>query len=701
MKSMLIVATSLAISTCAYAQQPSDTLVNQVELNEVVVKSAPVINKADRKLYIPNAEQIKSSTNGTDLLRKLNIPTVNVNAVDQSIKLASNGKVDLRINGRAVTDTDIQGLDPRTVTRVEYHDNPSLRYGDAEIVIDFIVKNPTSGGSYYSNITQAVNKGYNDFDTQLKFNHKKSEFTIKNSAQSRWNLGQWRDNTEYYTRADGSRYERTEEGTPANADIFYDWASVSYCFTDPGKQMFWASASLDYDNCIHNDYTGILTNHDTGQRFDMSDLNSSKSNSYSLDLYYQRTLKKNNLVMFNLVGNSTPSRSNRSYTEYLLDENGIADTTPYTDIDTRIKGRAYHLVADAVHEKSWNNGRRLTSGLRYEGQWNKSEYPLLGDESTSRWHNLYAYSEYWQRLGEKIDLNLGVGLLMYRNTAGKISRTSCFARPRLALRYKASNRSTFRLNISGSGNTPSLSQLSNVVQQIDNTQTSVGNSELKNFASYRTQLQYEYMKGVFYGYLRSTYRYQHHPIMACKYLDGDNIINTYTNHRNSHVLTNEMNLSLRNWKNWVTASAVFGHYRAIMHGNDYTHTYNNFYMNGSIGIEHWNWTLAFEYQTNYNTFRGESLSGNESSNVIGLMYKYKSCTFLGAVMNPFSNDFKIESENRNRLAGYNRTSYLRATQRLVAFGVRWNINWGRKHKSAEKRLNNSGSSESVKATGKG
>ena len=139
MKNMLIGAISLAIPLCAYSQAPVDTLSNGVELKEVVVNATPIISKADRKLLIPNAEQIKGAVNGVDLLRKLNVPSLIVSPIDQSIKLASSGKVDLRINGRAVSDNEIQRIDPATVMRVEYHDNPSLRYGDAEVVIDFIV----------------------------------------------------------------------------------------------------------------------------------------------------------------------------------------------------------------------------------------------------------------------------------------------------------------------------------------------------------------------------------------------------------------------------------------------------------------------------------------------------------------------------------------------------------------------------------
>ena len=701
MKSMLTLALCLTIiSAGAYAQTPTDTLNREVELNEVVVKAAPVINKADRKLLIPNAEQIKGSTNGVDLLRKLNIPSLLVSPVDQSIKLASNGKVDLRINGRSANEKEIQSIDPATVSRVEYHDNPSLRYGDAEIVIDFIVKNPTSGGSYYANLTQGLNKGYNDVYNSLKLNYKKSEFSISNSTQSRWNLGQWRDNTEYYTRADGSRYERTEEGIPAGMDTFRDWLRLSYCFTESDKQMLWVGTSFYYDNVIHADYKGILTNHDTGERFNMQDLNSNKSSDITLNLYYQRNIKKDQLVMVDVMGTVSPSRSKRTYTEYLLDEDGNENATPYTDIYTHIKGKSYSLIANAVYEKSLTN-KRITGGIRYEGNWSKSEYTVMNEESRSNWNNVYAYGEYYHRFGEKVDITAGTGVLYYHNEAGNVSQSSCFLRPKVNLRYRPSKSSTFRLSFYGYGHTPSVSQLTNVIQQIDNTQLSIGNAELKNFASYRTMLQYEFTRGAFYSYLRSTYNYQNKPIMEYKFIDGDNIISTYANHKNAHVLINELNLSLNNWKNWVTASTVFGHYRSIMHGNDYTHTYSNFYMNGYLEVSHWNWSLAFQYQTNYNTFKGESLNGGESLNLIGAMYKHKSCTFMLAVMNPFSNDFKVESENRNRYAGYNRTSYLKATQRLVALGVRLNINWGRQHNSGTKRLNNSGSTESVKAAGKG
>ena len=700
MKSMLIMALSLAIPVCAYAQTPADTLDNGVELKEVVVKANPIIDKADKKLLIPDAEQIKSSANGVDLLRKLNVPALIVSPVDQSIKLASSGKVDLRINGRAVSDKEIQTIDPRTVMRVEYHDNPSLRYGDAEIVIDFIVKNPTSGGSYFLGLTQGLNKGYNDFNNSVKLNYKKSEFSFTNNFQSRWDLGQWRDNTEYYTRADGSRYERTEEGIPANATNIGNWCSLSYCFTDPDKQLLWISASMYYSDNKHNDYKGILSNSDNGERFMMNDINSSKSYNPSLDIYYQRHLKKDQLLMFNIVGTITPSNSHRTYTESPILEEGVISELLTSDIKNQIKGINYSLIAEADYEKTWKNSR-FTGGVRYTGNWSRSEYLEQQEESRTRWNNIYAFGEYWRRLGNKVDLTLGLGATQYYNYTGDVSNSTFFVRPKVSLRYRPSNSSTFKLNVSAYGNTPSISQLTSVRQQIDNAQVSMGNANLKNYTTYRSQLQYEFMKGSLYAYLRGTYRYHHNPIMEYKYWEGNQIISSFANHRNAHVFNYESHIALNNWKNWVSASAHFGFNRYIMHGNNYTHTYNNTYWNLYAEISHWNWSIGAQINTNYNTLWGESISGSGSAYVLALMYKHKSAQFMFGCMNPFSDDYRVTSENRNRYAGYQRTQHIQATQRLCVLGVRWNIQWGRKHNSGSKRLNNSGSSESVKAAGKG
>ncbi len=700
MKKMLIIALCLSVVTGVSANTPVDTLQQDVQLNELVVKAAPIINKADRKLMIPSAQQIKSSSNGIDLVSKLNLPGVLVNPVDQTIKLISDGKISLRVNGRSVDVKELASINPENVMRVEFHDNPSLRFGDAEVVIDYIIKNPTSGGRAGLRLMPSVNKGWQRHNGYLKLNNKKSEFSFNTNAGAQWDLGQWRDNTEFYTRKDGSKFLRIETGEPADAEMYELWNSFSYSYNDTDKQMFYASLNLGYENLSHEDYIGVLENQDTQTKFKMHDLNAAKSVYPGLDLYYQRNLGEGQLLMLNVVGNYKKTNTERFYTESPILDGVISDALS-SDIATRIDSRSYSLVGEAVYEKIGKN-HRFTAGVNHSQSWSKSDYLEYDLISRLRKSNTYMFAELWQRLSNKLDMTVGLGASYYHNNAVGERKTSNWVyRPKLSLRYKVNDRNTLRLSFNSYGNTPSISQLTSVEQNIDNNQVSVGNSGLKTYTTYNTVLRYEYMKGMLYYSLSGDYRYAHNPIMEYKYWGNDNIVSSYANHKNAHILRTEMTMRLNNIKNWVSLSLNTGFRRYIMHGNDYSHTYNNWYFNGQMEISHWNWNLVLGLQTSRNSFWGESLSGGERMHMIGLTHRYKNFNFGVIALSPFTNDYKRDSENRNQYAGYKRTTHYNAAERMVTLTVSWDIKWGRKHNGGQKRLNNASGTESVRAAGKG
>ena len=111
-----------------------------IQLSEVTVKAVPVIRKADRDLYIPSDEVKKISSDGLDILSKMQIPTILVDPILNKISRAGDN-VELRINGRKVDVNQIRTLAPETIVRIEFHENPGLRYGSAPAVLDYIVKN--------------------------------------------------------------------------------------------------------------------------------------------------------------------------------------------------------------------------------------------------------------------------------------------------------------------------------------------------------------------------------------------------------------------------------------------------------------------------------------------------------------------------------------------------------------------------------
>lgn len=126
------------------------------ELDEIVVQAPRVIRKADMDVFYPSQTAVEYSKNGMQMLRNLMIPTLNVDDFSGTVK-SSGQSVQLRINGRVATTEQVQSLLPETIKRVEWIDNPGLRYNGANAVVNFIVTNPDAGGAFMLSGDQALN----------------------------------------------------------------------------------------------------------------------------------------------------------------------------------------------------------------------------------------------------------------------------------------------------------------------------------------------------------------------------------------------------------------------------------------------------------------------------------------------------------------------------------------------------------------
>ena len=128
----------------AQTDAPNDS----VQLDEVVVRGARVVNRTDGKLIFPSEEMTKSATSGYNLLKMLPLPNVKVDDINESITAANSliGAVQVRINDVEASTADIQSLQPREVEKVEFIDRPGVRYGEGVgIVINIITRKVTSG----------------------------------------------------------------------------------------------------------------------------------------------------------------------------------------------------------------------------------------------------------------------------------------------------------------------------------------------------------------------------------------------------------------------------------------------------------------------------------------------------------------------------------------------------------------------------
>lgn len=667
-----------------------------VSLDGVTVSASNTSSRSDRKLIFPSDRQVKASTNGMDLLQQLMLPKITVNPMSNEIKVPGNGEVQLRINGVKVELDEIKALLPTDIIRIEFHDNPGLRYRNAEVVLDYIVRRPETGGNFSVDMSQGVNALWGEHRVSGKINHKKSEFGASYRIGPRDFYGMSRDNEEIFHLADGTVLHRKETGDPSHASMFMHNLNLNYSVQDPEKYLFNATFRYWNNHQPHWDYRGILSNQDNPDDYvDMVDLNSSDNQVPALDLYYQRNLKNDQTLVFNVVGTYNRTSSHRFYQESRGEE-------LLTDINNRVSGKKYSLIGEAIYEKKLANGNSLSGGVWHTQSFSDNDYRNGHDYETHM--DQSASSIYGEFKGKvrKLDYMLGVELarLYYKQEGTDDSDQFYTFNPRFTLQYALPGQSFIRLKGYVGNLSPSLGNLNAVEQVIDSLQLQRGNPRLESYMSYLLDLNYEYQKGIFYALVNGTYEYVPNAIMDEKYQEGNKIIQTWNNQKNWQRVVGFAMFRVGPIKDILQFSFTGGVNHYISNGNTYSHRYTNWYCNMQASFTWKKFMLMYQMNTNWNRFWGETLEGGENIQMFMAKYNFKNLSLGIGAFNPFSDNWKVQSENWNQYASSKKTSYIKESSRLFVVSVSYNFSFGRTYKAGQKRLNNSDSDSGVMSTGK-
>ena len=664
-----------------------------VMLEGVVVTASGTTSRSDKKIIFPSDKQLEASTNGVDLLQQLMLPKIQVNPLFGEVKLPGGGEIQYRINGVKTEIQDIKALKPADIIRVEFHDNPGLRYGNAEVVLDYIVYRPETGGSFGLDLGQSPATQFGNDYINGKINHKKSEFSVNYGIGHRNFYETWRDNEEQFTFSDGSVLHRKEVGEPGRLKLSWQYLNGTYSYQDE-KNMFNATFRYSTNNTPHQDYKGTLYNvANISDAVYMIDKSSSKFHRPALDLYYQRNMKNDQTFVLNMVGTYNKTNESRFYQESVGSE-------ILTDVNNLITGDKYSIIGEAIYEKKIGVNS-ISGGLKHTQAFSDNEYKNGHNYTTEmNQSETFLYGEFKGKV-KKLDYTLGVGVTRsYFGQEGDEGYQYYTFNPRVVLHYQLPGNSFIRLRGDINNSSPSLSNLSAVQQIIDSLQIQRGNPDLKPFLRYRTELTYELQKSIFYGSIWGTYEYHPKAIMDEKYIDGDKIVQTWNNQKDWQRMASRMTLRVGPVKNIATLSVTGGANHYISNGNTYRHEYTNWFTDIQLNAMYKNFNAAFGLQSNWNWFYGETMSGGENIHYLMLGYKYKNLSFSAGIFNPFADNYKVDTENRSQYASYKKSMYINESSRMLLLRFAYNFSFGRSFKAGQKRLNNTDDDSGVMSTGK-
>lgn len=683
------------------AQLSANTDLGTIMLNEaaetladVTVTGSNTINRVDRKLMFPSEHQKKASTNGMDIIRQLTVPKVQYNALNDELKATDGGALQLRINGIVATMQEVKAIRPDDIIRVEYHDNPSLRYGNVSVVLDYIVRRKESGGNINLNLKNSPHVGFGTDMLNAKLNHKKSEFSLFYYFNYRDLYQMWRNNLETYNYGDGTTLQRTEDGLPGRILFIDNYVQGTYNYQPSKNSTFNASFRYQSNHHPKGDYHSMLYNIQTPQnKVEMWDKSNSLRSRPSIDLYYEQKLRNDQTLFFNVVGTYSKDQSGRNYSEQ---RNGQT----ITDIRTNINGNNYSIIGEAIYEKQLKGGV-LSAGVKHTQTW--SDNLFSGNtpyNSTMKQSDSYTYAE-WKGKTGKLSYTGGVGVARnwFKQELGEGYENYTF-RPTFTLQYNFSDSHSIRLKGSAWNNSPSLTELSNVDQRIDSLQIQRGNPNLKPYTTYHTSLNYEIKKGWFTGILSGSYAYSPDAIMDEKILEGRTFVRTFNNQKDLQILNGELTLraSPLNGKLNLQFKNGINHY--MSNGNNYAHRYTHWYYSVSASYTLKQFTFFAEIMDEPDFFRGENLYGGENLHLIGVNYRTDKFTIGANMINPFVDNYRVLNENWSKYASYKQAMYINESSRLFFMTFTYNLDFGRKYQSRSKRLNNQDNSSGVGSAGK-
>ncbi len=670
---------SLIGSLTAFCQAEAPDSVSVQTLDEFVIEAPEVIRKADMDVYHPSKSAVEHSKNGLQLLGNLMIPSLNVSDVMGTIQAAGES-VQVRINGRPSSVGQVRSLLPETIKRVEWIDNPGLRYGGASYVLNFIVTNPTVGGSLMTMGRPALNQAWGAYMADAKFNTGLSQWAVGGDFKLTNKIRTHRTYTETFTYPDGTSLTRDETSRGGSLDNTQSRIWASYNYIKPDTTVIMAEFSMWQNITDKYLYRGLLSLSDGSDDILLTESNGNTGPTPSISLYWQQNLPRKQML---IVDFSSSFYFGHSFSDYQEQLQGAAEYL--TDIHTSIKDRNQAYAIETDYIKNWSNAR-FTAGASYTANRNRSKYESLGgDIFHQRQDKVYVFAEYFHRFG-RWTATAGMGV-QYTDFLFKESNRGTHTwspRPQATITYSPNQNHNFRLNFTSWQSTPSLAETNVVPQQLDGFQWRVGNQNLKTANSYMLTFRYGFnfprINGMF-GVRAFTSPNAITPLIRW---EGDRLITTYENSRGLQNLSFFLAPQIEIIPEWLTASGYLQFRMERMRGDGYSLRNNAWSGNAEIQLSHWGFVLSAQYMRAQRDLWGEKISWGEDINIIELSYNWRSWQFAAGIVMPFG-DYDQGSKS---LSKWNRNEqHMRLDMRMPYISVSYNLQWGRQKRGASKLVN--------------
>lgn len=645
-----------------------------IELGEVEIKAAKVIHKPDGQIIYPTETQKNASHSGYSILQKLSLPNIRVDEVSQSLSaIDGRGSIQLRINGIIVGREEMLALSPGSISRIDFIDNPGVRYGEGiAYVINILTRRADSGYTVGIDLAQALTaKSGNDL-IYGKWNAGNSELSLSYNFGYKDFKGNRTNETAHYRLTDGSVRTIGRNDIASRSRSLSNGLQLKYNLADSADYVFQASLKADFSHIPNNYNRKRIIEED--EQYIATQRERNRSSSPVLDLYFFKQLTPRQSLTLNAVGTYIATSLRSSYDE----------GAPYA---YRVEGKTYSLMSEAIYENRLKPFT-FTAGANYMQKYTKNKY--TGDvNSVNPMHNrsVYAFAEIKGKLG-LIRYVAGVGgsYLDYRQQAHDYQYW--LFRPKASVAYNPVQAVQLKYDFQISEYVSRVAMISNTSIRNNSMEWTLGNPDIRPNREQAHTFQVSYTHPRFQSFVQAYGKRCHQPNMATYIRTEDNrFVYTQLNQKEIDVLN--LMLYANGWivpdKLSIALSGTL--FRCFNFGEDYTHC-KTFY-SGTANVQAYlgKLTLSAFMDSGFRFLEGETEGFNGSFVSLNASYRYKNLNLSLAWQQPFRNRYKqFQSDVYNRYVRKTTALHCRDLGNFVSLNIAWKFSQGRAYKDVRRNI---------------
>lgn len=649
---------------------------DSLSLNEVVVKGERVVNRDNTLHLLPTKEQKEASTTGYGLLSRLALPLVTVNEVAKTISVPPNmGQLQVRINDIVADKHDLTSLDPKSVRRVDFLQNPGARYGmDVNYVINIITEKPEFGYTVGAELMQTLTSMRSNGEAFAKLNRGKSEFGINYSFGFSDMKKQKYEETADYLMPDNSVFTmRRTDNDWRTRQVSHD-LQLQYTLADTSRYTLQATVGGTLSRIPRNTRTRTEVSGGVEETLPMRSTDDTKT--ALADLYLNYNLTKRQSLTVNASGSYTASDYDYSY--------GGSSPYAYTSAS-----KARTLFAEAVYENSLRPFT-LSAGAAFDYNFTGVDYH--GDTEA---HNsiltqgVYMFAQIKGRLAN-LSYTVGTGA-SYRHYRQGLQRNDYWLwRPELQLSWSPWRPFRLSYNVSMTQKPPRLAYLGDAIVRNNAFEFTAGNPALRPNKVIEQSITASLQLPSLYTQIMTAYRKSPDctmPKIERMTADDGDIYFLFTR-------TNQPAVNLFYVNNYtrydvlpgkLSLNFMGGLYRCFNFGDDYTHHSSAF--NWSAGADAYlgRLSLSAYVDNGWNFLEGETK--NRQATVYYLTASYRLGDFNVSLFwqHCFQNRVKMnDAELLNRYVHKTMRMYSGDLGNMLTLSLTWRLSKGREHKSVNR-----------------